>query len=622
MPLNRQMLHPHAARLSAIVLAIASFGAQAQTASVPPTLRAAAQKAIASNPEVTSRFNAFQAADQEIGVAKGGYLPRLDLSAGVGRTRDTVKGRTPEETASLSNQGAALTLTQMLWDGLSTRSEVQRLGHASQTRYFELLDSTEQTALEAAKAYYDVLRYRQLVSLAENNYVQHKHVYDQITSRVKAGVGRGVDLEQAAARLALAESNLTTENSNLHDVSARYLRVVGETAPATLPAFAPLGGKLPASSKEASDTAANRSPAVQAAIENLRAVRAQADGRSSAFQPTVEARVRGGTGHNFDGVQSQRKDVTGELTLNWNLFNGGSDRARVRQYADLVNQAADLRDKACRDSRQTAAIAYNDTLKLVDQIKALERNTLAIQKARDAYRQQFDIGQRSLLDLLNSENELYTARRSLANAQYDQALAQARAHAAAQTLTQVLGVTRTEPENAPDSSKWAAEGDAANRCPVADVLPVATPLATLDRQTNAAGMPMAPAAAPASALVAPAPAAAAAAPAALAEQRLRDWAAAWSSKDADRYLAFYSKDFKAEQSSHASWEAKRRQMVSKPGDIRVVIDNIRTTTLAPDRVQTAFNQNYTSSNFKDVTTKVLTWQRIGNDWLIVKESNR
>lgn len=611
-------------RLTTLVLALVSCSAFGQSANVPAPLRQAAQKAVASNPEVTARFNAFQAADQEIGVARGGYLPRLDLSGTVGRTRDTIKGRAPEETATLNQQGAALTLSQMLWDGLATRDEVRRLDHASKTRYFELLDTTEQTALEATKAYYDVLRYRQLVALAENNYVQHKHVHDQISSRVKAGVGRGVDLEQAGARLALAESNLTTENANLHDVSTRYARVVGEVPPASLPAFEPLGGKLAAGARQASDVAAERSPAVQAAVENLRAVRSQAHGRDAAFQPTVEARVRGGGGHNFDGVPAQRKDVTGEVVLNWNLFNGGSDLARARQYSNLVNQAADLRDKACRDSRQTAAIAYNDTVKLSDQIRALERNTSAIQKARDAYRQQFDIGQRSLLDLLNAENELYTAQRSLTQARYDLTLAQARSHASSQTLTQVLGITRTEPENAPDVSKWQADDDAATRCPVSDLPASSVSLAQLDRQAA----PTAPvaAAAPAPApvpLVSPAPTpAAATAAAALAEQRLSDWAAAWSSKDVDRYLGFYSKDFRADQSSHAAWMDKRRQMLSKPGDIRVAIDGIRTTTLAADKVQTSFRQTYQSANFNDVSTKVLTWQRIGNDWLIVRESNR
>ncbi len=181
----------------------------------------------------------------------------------------------------------------------------------------------------------------------------------------------------------------------------------GVEAPAPLP-----GAALPSSVGEAMTLALRDNAAVSAGIENLRAVRSGVSLARSAYQPIVEARVRAGGGRNVDGVLDQKRDVTGEIVMSWNLFNGGGDVARVRQGADLVNQAADLRDLACRDVRQIASIAYNDTSNYAEQIAALERNVVSIEKARDAYRQQFDIGQRSLLDLLNSENELYTAPRA------------------------------------------------------------------------------------------------------------------------------------------------------------------------------------------------------------------
>ena len=163
-------------------------------------------------------------------------------------------------------------------------------------------------------------------------------------------------------------------------------------------------------------------------------------------------------------MRDQRRDSAAELVMNWNLYNGGADQARVRQQVNLISQSEDLRDKACRDVRQTAAIAFNDTRKLTEQLVLLDRNTIAIEKARDAYRQQFDIGQRSLLDLLNSENELYTARRAYANAEYDRALAFARTHAGMSQLTAQLGISR--PLGLDDDGKaWSVGDDSPHRCP-------------------------------------------------------------------------------------------------------------------------------------------------------------
>jgi outer membrane protein, adhesin transport system len=419
------------ATVAAITL-LCGHAAFAQTDTTAP-LKAAAQKAVSSNPEVTARFNAYRAAADAIDAARGGYYPRVDLSASVGRDRDRITSRSPE-TQSLSRNGVALSLTQLLWDGLATVRDVGRLSHERVARYFDVLEATEQTALEATRAYYDVLRFRRLVQLAEDNFVQHQSAFNQIQSRFKAGVGRGVDLEQAGARLALAESNLNTELANLHDVSARYQRVVGEAPARDLPLPPALKAGLPGTALDASHEAVRRSPAISASVETLRAARSLASAREGAYQPQVQARLRSGGGKNFDGVPDQKRDSSAEIVLNWNLFSGGADRARVRQQANVVNQAADLRDKTCRDTRQTVAIAYNDTRKLVDQLVLLDRNTLAITKARDAYRQQFEIGQRSLLDLLNAENELYTAQRAYANAEYDLHIAYARAHAAMSQL--------------------------------------------------------------------------------------------------------------------------------------------------------------------------------------------
>jgi len=457
--------------LKITLVALAAFCActvRAQTGSATANgleaLRGAAQKALATNPEVSARLNALRASGAAIDVARGGLLPKVDLEASGGRTSDRITTRNPEG-QSLNRSGAAMSVSQLLWDANVIRSDIERAGHEQRARWFEFADASEAAVFEAVRAHHDVTRQRALVALAEDNYVQHRYAATQIGSRVRAGVGRGVDQEQSNARLALAEANLSTETANLHDVTARYLRIVGELPPARVGRVAASTAGLPASAGEASTLAIQASPAISAAIEGLRAARSSARGREgAAWQPRVEARLRSGTGRNFDGVPDQKRDTSAEVVLAWNLYSGGSDLARIRQAADTVNQAADLRDKACRDARQVAGIAFNDTRKYAEQLEMLDRNAIAIEKARDAYRQQFDIGQRSLLDLLNAENELYTARRAYANAEHDLLIAQARTLAATQRLSTQLGLTRATP-GAEAPAGWSAGEDVAARCP-------------------------------------------------------------------------------------------------------------------------------------------------------------
>jgi len=614
------------------LLTLASCAALAQ-ASSPVTQ--SVQKAIEGNPEVAAKFNAFRASNDEIDVAAGDWKPHLDASGTAGKRHYENSQSVPRD-PRFNEAGVRLELSQLLWDGLATHHEVERLGHVKLERYFEFLDATEQFGLQAATAYYDVVRYRKLVALAEDNYIQHKVSFDQVQSRVNAGVGRGVDLEQVVARVALAESNLVTERANLHDVTERYIRLVGSAPPPEDVGPVAMVQPLPASEQDAMRLAAVQSPAVAGAIESLRSARAAVAARKSPFQPKVEARARGAAGHNLDGVLDQRHDVGAEIAVTWNLFNGGTDSARERQYANLLTQAENLRDKACVDTRQTVAIAFNDVRKLREQLGYLERNVASIQKARDAYRQQFDIGQRSLLDLLNSENELYTAKRSYAQAEADLDTAIVRTYAGMGTLVASLGLKRPDAQNlAPEADHWGIDGDASSRCPLEAVAVGGASFAELDARANqlaaeraAAGQrlvaaPMVAASAPAlvAPVATPAPVAPAA-PAAAVTQRLQDWAAAWMAHDVDRYLAFYAPDFKPSKGTREAWAAGRRRAVGKPGTITVTLSDVEARVLGNERVEARFEQAYASAGFKDTMRKTLVWERVAGEWKIVGESNR
>lgn len=446
-----------------IALAVVSCLAAWSSPGFAFDLKTAAQEAISRNPEVVSKWHAYREASENIDVAKGGYFPKLDLAANV-RREHLVEPGNPNRDVHYNTSGTSLHLNQMLFDGFATKSEVERLSYAQRVRYFELLDASEATALEAMRAYNDVLRYRRLYQLAEENYVQHRAIHEQIARRVKAGVGRLVDLEQASGRLALAESNLLTESSNLHDVSARFQRIMGALPPAEMPAPSLMSTDVPKDKAEAVTTGYRNNPAILAAQENIVSAMAEARGTNAAFMPKLHFQARRDLGRNINGIDGQTQTTSYGLVLNMNLFNGGSDSARKRQYAERVNIAKDLRDKACRDIRQAVTISHNDLKKLSEQIEYLDQHQLATEKARDAYRKQFDIGQRTLLDLLDTENELFDARRAYANALHDQAYAYARTQAGMGKLLGTMGLQHLEAENVAEQEE-TAEFDPLTVCP-------------------------------------------------------------------------------------------------------------------------------------------------------------
>jgi len=447
-------------RLLCAMFAVFFIAADVAAAGENDPFKDAISKAVLSNPEVLAKWHAFKASVEEKGVSAGAALPSVDLEASAGRERRN----TPVIKGSYHPAIASLVLRQMIFDGFAVKNDVRRLDHVSRVRYYELMDASESAALEAARAYADVVRYRKLVKLAESNYATHRVVFDQIQERAQAGVGRKVDMELAAARLALAETNLLVEEPNLHDVTARYQRIVGEAPPSVMPDPQTLTEGFPASQADGLKLAFGKSPQIWAHVENVMATQADREVRNSAFMPRLDLEARQDSGKNLQGYIGNHSITSVNLVARWNLLNGGSDTARMKQYAEQTNVAMEMRDKACRDVRQTLLIAMNDVAKLKEKLGYLDQHQLSIEKAREAFRQQFNIGQRTLLDTLDVENEYFEARRAYTNGESDLNIAHTRVYAAEGTLLSTMQMKPVEPA-APEEKEVTGE-DALARCPI------------------------------------------------------------------------------------------------------------------------------------------------------------
>lgn len=426
------------------VLAIASvvgvlMGNFAYAAEPLVTIKEMVEKVVTSNPEVQARYHKFLESGYDQDIAFGGFLPKADVVSTYRNQEELTKNIGNTAVPHMNNE---LVLRQMIFDGFTTSNEVKRLGHAKRVRYYELQSVMQSSTLEFMRAYIDTLRYRELTQFAKDNYVVHKQLFDRIKERVDAGVARKVDLEQAAGRLALAEANLLTETTNLHDVAARMQRLYGDLPPDTLefPTFFSAG--VEPTSSDALKVAYTQNPDLLSTIEDIQAQMNEVKTNEGRYSPRLDLQARKNLGTSSDGKYSTSAADVLELTMKFNLFNGFSDQNSIRQAAQKLNGAQDKRDKACVDTRQLVVIAYNDIQRLKEQHIYRTQHKDSIENAREAYRKQYDIGQRTLLDLLDSENEYFQAKRSLANTAFDIQTAYARTYAAQGELLNRIGAAR------------------------------------------------------------------------------------------------------------------------------------------------------------------------------------
>lgn len=403
------------------------------------TLEQAVKDAIIWHPEISASSNRRLSAEQDLRAARGGYYPSIDATAGTGweQTDNSSTRADGEHRRNLQRNESSIMVTQNLFNGFATRSEVARQTATVNSRAWTVMDTSESTALTAIQSYLDVLRGQQMVLLAEDNLKNHQRIFDQITLRTEQGVGRQADYEQAEARLAQARNNLLTEQTNLEDSMANYQSVVGkEPENLTMPEKFPVPESLDAARK----VMLQDSPLLKQASADVEATRQQYEAAKSRFYPSVNVEVGRTMNDNIDGTRGHSQEWQAMVKMRYNLYNGGSDDAALMSDAYKMKEAQDVKNNALRQLNEELRLSWNALQNAEKQLPIAKDYADRSMTVRSAYQEQFSLGDRSLLDMLDSENEVFTAQRRYVELQFTEMFSTYRINARTGTLLKALKV--------------------------------------------------------------------------------------------------------------------------------------------------------------------------------------
>lgn len=408
-------------------LLLASVSLATLTSAYGQSLEQAVSQAVATHPDVAAAANERNAIEQEVERARAGYKPTVDVEAAAGfessnNTSTRARARTLRKDSNYRDMfrtEARATVSQMLFDGMATSGRVdQQLGRLSAADT-SVMEAKERVALSAVEGYINVLRARELVTLARANVDTHKQYVEMIKSRVDGGRGNSGDLRQAEGRMALAEANKLAFEGELLNAEAIYTQAVG-AAPGGLNNPMVPYGSVPQSVSGVVSRAVQNNPAVKTSQNNVAAAAGALREAKAAFYPRLDAEGTGALGNNLDGISDENNELQAMLRARWNLYRGGADQARERERIARAEGAKAEIALTQRQVEEAAAQAYYRLATATNRIAPLNTHVASAETSRDAYRSQFDLGQRTLLDLLDSEIELFNARTALINARYAQ----------------------------------------------------------------------------------------------------------------------------------------------------------------------------------------------------------
>jgi adhesin transport system outer membrane protein len=404
-------------------------------------LREAVQSALATNPEIRQAVSNRAATEEELEQGKGLYYPRISVegSAGVRELRNPTRRRIGIADNTLWPIEGDLIADQLIYDSGGREAEIRRQAARSDAAAARVEERSEYVALNVSRTYIDYLLQQRLVAIAQDNVTFH----ERLAADLREGVAKGsisiADQQQAEERLQAARAKVTQAREDLDTAAITFRTLTG--IPIDTVSMPPdLSQCMPASLEEAEAAARNQNPRVREAIADLATAREEVRAAQAEMGPKFSLEGRARAGHDIDGFEGRTTDLQALGVLRWTLYNGGTKEANVREQQQRANEVHGRLFERTRAAEEDVRTAWSRLQNQTALASELETQGRISDDLLLSYREQFNIGRRSLLDVLDAQNSRYNVQQQAETARLAKLYAQYRVLAAENRLIECLGV--------------------------------------------------------------------------------------------------------------------------------------------------------------------------------------
>ncbi|MCW5589430.1 MAG: TolC family outer membrane protein [Legionellales bacterium] len=378
------------------------------------TLARVMAETLNTNPTILKTEANELATHESIIEAQSGLLPRIDASVAQGR-ENTNSLSTAFTDRYLTRQERQITVSQLLWDAWGTINQVRSRNFQYQASHFQTAEQKELTALRVTEVYLDMIRFKALLDLANHNVMAHRETLRKVTLRYKGGAGQKADADLADSRLAQAVSTLLASQGLVDNARATYQSVTG-LDPQQL--SLPQTPRLPKNLTTALNIAYTTSPAITVAKKNIQSALANIKVARAGLWPRISFESTISRNKNLDGLLGHSNEELAMIMMRYNIYNGGANVAAIRKAVFNYESAYQTLQEVKRTVTENVTTAWNDYQITSSRVIELSRRVDNTRLVLNAYEKQFELGQRSLLNLVDTERELFNAKSDLINARF------------------------------------------------------------------------------------------------------------------------------------------------------------------------------------------------------------
>ncbi len=393
--------------------------------------------ALRNHPSALAADSRIRVAEHELRNTQSGFLPKLDAEYAYGpeRSNNPTTRAAGDGRVKLMRQERKLRIQQLLYDGGKVWNRVKRDKAGVQATKLKARSTRESVGLRVVDAYLNVLRFRANLNIAAQDVRTHRDNLRKIELRLKGGAGRKSELALSRARISEAQARYELVQTRNQAANNVFIQQVGKAPPQYLAKSTVLPSQLPQGLTTAKVIALKNSPVIAAAQAEVTVAGNNVAAMRANYLPNVNLDLELSRNNELDGVRGANKEEMALVRVNYNLYNGGADHASVKKAIEERNEALQELAEVRRDVEERIATAWTDMKTNYLRYRELQNNVADAQVVVKSYQQEFSLGQRSLLNVLDAENEYFRARTNLVDANFVYLLSQYRVLEAMGMLT-------------------------------------------------------------------------------------------------------------------------------------------------------------------------------------------
>ena len=367
------------------------------------------------NPSLkATEFNYLQVG-KDLKIAKNAYYPTLDAAARVGYERKRLDDGISTRRGDGRVSGASLTLVENLYNGGADKNRINSQSARLDSAAYTVAQAADRLTLSAANAYLQVLQTKRILDIEEENVKSHEEIYSQIKDRARSGYGVASEERQAGSRYTLAQSNYIAAKNNYEDALSTFEKLYGRKVAAKNLVMPEFNLPLPSTKEAVYDKAVLCNPTLLVQRSNIAMAESVVKEKNAPFLPKLDLVVSGAYDHSnvlYDDYEEQTFDAL--LRLNYNLYNKGNDKLDKEKSQLAVQQEQQTMDNLVRELKESLEFSWQNYILNQEKMGYLNQHVEYAKATLDAYQDEFRIGRRDLINLLDAENEYNTALKEIA----------------------------------------------------------------------------------------------------------------------------------------------------------------------------------------------------------------